>query len=311
MIILSLFLLILCFALLIFHKFKKKKEMFTIPDKKRENKIVMCRIIGNALPDINHQDQNLNNLEYILKNEDDFPNVKKVWVLNRIIDKNMEEKYIKLLKTHKKDYEVLPFNLEYFNTIPIKLSSNPVKDVKENMKRILYTSNINGARNYALDRFKKNVDYVMVLDSNIYLSKDGFTEIERSISKNEYDYILVPIKRISNYSDVNDNNILNSIKNEEPQIIFSRNSTLNFNEDIPYGFSNKVELLNLIGSKGMWNSWKDNERIGVVSRKSNGKIYRHNTCSHFIRLPSKFDGKKHKKITQEERTNAILKLINI
>ena len=74
---------------------------------------------------------------------------------------------------------------------------------------------------------------------------------------------------------------------------------------------NKVELLNLIGSKCKWNSWKDNERLNVHSRKSNGKKYSHKICSYFVRLPSKFDGQTHKNITQKERTQAVLKLINI
>ena len=152
----------------------------------------------------------------------------------------------------------------------------------------------------------------MVLDANIFMNTDSYNKINEVIQDNsESDYILVPIKRISNYSDINNQKLIDSLGNDEPQIIFSKNSTLNFNEKIPYGFSNKVELLNLIGSKGSWNGWKDNERLNVSSRKSNGKKYKHTTCSYFIRLPSKFDGKKHKKITQKERTNAILKLINL
>jgi hypothetical protein len=313
----ALSILILLIILCIY--FKSNNEGFTnnesdniLTNKDKDKNIYMVRIIGNCLPYINDPNQNLSNLKYILENEPEFPNVKKVWVLNRIIDKNMEDRYVKLLKQNNKNYETIPFNKKYFSTMPVKLTNNNVEDVKKNMKQILYASNINGARNYVIDRFKNECEFTMVLDANIFMNNDSYDKINTVIQDNdETDYILVPIKRISKYSDIEDENLIDSLENAEPQIIFSKNSTLNFNEKIPYGFSNKVELLNLIGSKGSWNGWKDNERLNVVSRKSNGKNYKHTTCSYFIRLPSKFDGNKHKNINQKERTDAILKLINI
>ena len=304
--------IIFILALLTCYYFNHTSENFEnseiTPSKGKE--IYMVRIIGNCLPEINDPNQNLNNLKYILENEEDFPNVTKIWILNRIVDKNMEEKYKKILKQNKKHFETIPFNKNDFSSKSIKLTNNSTQDIKTYMNEILYISNINGARNYALERFREKCSYTMVLDANIFLPKQSFNEIEDEV-KRDIDYILVPIKRISEYSDIKNESLLNSLDKGEPQIIFSKNSTLNFNEKIPYGFSNKVELLNLIGSRGIWNGWKDNERVNVGSRKSNGEKYNHKICSYFVRLPSKFDGKKHKKITQQERTNSILKLIEL
>ena len=299
-------------ALILCYYFNHISEDFENSEKtlSKPREIYMVRIIGNCLPDINDPNQNLNNLKYILENEEDFPNVTKIWILNRIVDKNMEEKYKKILKQNKKHFETIPFDKNDFTSKSIKLTNNSTQDIKTYMNEILYISNINGARNYALERFREKCSYTMVLDANIFLPKQSFNEIEDEI-KRDIDYILVPIKRISEYSDIKNESLFNSLDKGEPQIIFSKKSTLNFNEKIPYGFSNKVELLNLIGSRGIWNGWKDNERVNVGSRKSNGEKYNHKICSYFVRLPSKFDGKKHKKITQQERSNSILKLIKL
>ena len=178
------------------------------------------------------------------------------------------------------------------------------------MNKILYISNINGARNYALNRFRTQCDYTMVLDGNIFLTEEKFNEISNVMNNGENDYILIPIKRIGNYKEINEEN-LNKLNDGEPQIIFSKDSKLTFNENIPYGFSNKVELLNIIGSNGHWKNYKDNEYLNIKSRNANGKKYSHDTCAYFIRLPSLFDGESHKNITQTDRSKAMLKLINL
>ena len=112
---------LILFILLIFISiyFKYNYEGFTNNESDNivtnNNKdIYMVRIIGNCLPDINDPNQNYSNLKYILENEEEYPNIKKVWVLNRIVDKNMEDKYIKLLKQNNKHYETIPFNKKYF-----------------------------------------------------------------------------------------------------------------------------------------------------------------------------------------------------
>ena len=122
-------------------------------------KIYMVRIIGNTLPDINDPLQNLKNLEYILNNEENLEGIEKIWVLNRIIDKNMENKYISLLKKFNMNYDIIPFNIKDFNKIKRVLLKNILKDIKNNMKSILYISNINSARNYVLNKYRSKSNY--------------------------------------------------------------------------------------------------------------------------------------------------------
>ena len=300
--------LILIILYLILSKIQTNQENFeSLNSQPQPKKIYLVRIIGNTMPNINDPDQNLNNLKYILENEQNLPNIEKIWILNRIVDKNMEKKYEKLLNENNKYYEKIEFNKAEFMT---KLNSKLItlKNLTQNMNAILYLTNINGARNYALSRFRKKCDYVMVFDSNIFLPNNSLTTINNLCSTSNFDYILTPIKRVNEYKNINDEYI-EKIPNGEPQIIFSKNSKLTFNEEIPYGFSNKVELLNVIGAKGEWNNWKDNERLNIKSRKSNDK-HNYKTVAYVIRLPSLFKTVRVKNISQKERTDAMISLCN-
>lgn len=301
--------LVLILLYLILNKIQTNQEHFEILNNQiKPKKIYLVRIIGNTMPNINDPDQNLNNLNYILDNEPNLENLEKIWILNRIVDKNMEKKYEKLLNNNNKYYEKIEFNKNEFIK---KLNSNLItsKNLTQNMDAILYLTNINGARNYALSRFRNKCDYVMVFDSNIFLPNNSLTKINNLCSTSNFDYILTPIKRINEYNSIHNGDI-KKIKNEEPQIIFSKNSTLTFNEKIPYGFSNKVELLNVIGAKGEWNNWKDNERLNIKSRKSDKK-YNFKTIAFVLRLPSLFNTVRVKNIAQKERSDAIISLCNL
>ena len=142
--------IIFILALLTCYYFNHTSENFENSEKNlsKPKEIYMVRIIGNCLPDINDPNQNLNNLKYILENEEDFPNVTKIWILNRIVDKNMEEKYKKILKQNKKHFETIPFNKDYFNNIKLNDNSKVLKKnendykyfklIGENMDKILY-----------------------------------------------------------------------------------------------------------------------------------------------------------------------------
>jgi hypothetical protein len=298
--------LILIILYLILSKIQTNQENFeSLNSQPQPKKIYLVRIIGNTMPNINDPDQNLNNLKYILENEQNLPNIEKIWILNRIVDKNMEKKYEKLLNENNKYYEKIEFNKAEFMT---KLNSKLItlKNLTQNMNAILYLTNINGARNYALKRFRTNCDYVMVFDSNIFLPNNSLTKINNLCSTSNFDYILTPIKRVNEYKNIED---IEKIPNGEPQIIFSKNSTLTFNEEIPYGYSNKVELLNVIGVKGAWNNWKDNERLNIISRKSDKK-YNFKTVAYVVRLPSLFKTMRTKNITQTERSDAMISLCN-
>src|SRR6266511_1514394 len=56
--------------------------------------IHLYRILGNDLPPRHKSGQVIQNVGFILANEPTFPNTKKWWVLNRIIDPNYESALI-------------------------------------------------------------------------------------------------------------------------------------------------------------------------------------------------------------------------
>ena len=133
---LTVFILILLY--LILNKIQTNQENFeSLNSQPQPKKIYLVRIIGNTMPNINDPDQNLNNLKYILENETNLPNLEKIWILNRIVDKNMEKKYEKILNENNKYYEKIEFNKDEFVS---KLNSKSIttNNLTQNMDAILY-----------------------------------------------------------------------------------------------------------------------------------------------------------------------------
>ena len=78
---------------------------------------LIIRILGNNLPGLHGKHQTYNNLKFTLKNENNFKNTDKVFILNRIVDKEEKAKIIKILKEHNKKYIEIPFKSNEFNNV--------------------------------------------------------------------------------------------------------------------------------------------------------------------------------------------------
>ncbi|KAI3629465.1 hypothetical protein MIR68_012480 [Amoeboaphelidium protococcarum] len=61
---------------------------------------ILYRIIGNDLPPRHDVNQSIKNLQFMLKHEELFPHTQKVFVLNRIVNQDIEKQLIKILETH-------------------------------------------------------------------------------------------------------------------------------------------------------------------------------------------------------------------
>ena len=79
------------------------KEQFN--DNKRN---IIIRILGNDLNGLHGSNQTYNNLKFTLENEPQFENCDKMFILNRIIDKEKKQKYIELLNKYKTKYIEIP-----------------------------------------------------------------------------------------------------------------------------------------------------------------------------------------------------------
>ncbi|KAI9480451.1 MAG: hypothetical protein EXX96DRAFT_600322 [Benjaminiella poitrasii] len=241
------------------------------PSDMERDQIILYRIIGNDLPPRHKEGQTLSNLQFILDHEPEFPNTRKIFLLNRIIDPVNEATIIRLLDSYQMDYirvpfvaseyEQLDFQLERFPDADFfhsddyrrfsKVSKLRALDFTYHMKN-LYAMNNNGGRNTAIEHGKSipNAKWIMPFDGNCYLSKNAFKEIKLQLDKygNDLKYFVVPMTRLLNNSV-----LLNDLDErpktpEEPQIIFRYDATEEYNLNMRYGRRSKLELLWRLGA---------------------------------------------------------------
>ena len=300
----SLILLLFSITILTLYLIRLNKETF----KNQKNKnMCIFRILGNNLNSVHSNTQTFDNLKFTLENETDFENCDKIWILNRIVNKNLQIKYQKLLDKYNKKYLIIPFNRYEYNKIKNKYNVN--LDNLQNRYDIfrklyyhsLYLININGSKNYSLNYGKQRYLYSLVLDGNCFFTDEQFNKIINNL-KTDTEYIILPLIRL----DKNNLNIdLSKHSKEEPQIGFKNTSKIMFNEKLCYGLSNKAELLRVLNIKGKWENWQDNKHVLNIpdrpKQKANTQI-----ISSVCRLSN---GTNQKKKSPDQRANGLLQLV--
>lgn len=244
--------------------------------------LLIVRAIGNSLPPRHSAEQSLVNLRFVLEKEEHFPNSRRHWFLNRIVDNETRGKLKDLLDEFHESYSEVPFNLSYYDSIPYAMENMPQVDMIHSSKyrkrspsgkamvdssiqhgKIVYSISVNEVRNRMLEYGKQNsnADYILPWDGNCFLTRAAWDGIQRDINSNPRSrYFTVPMDRLQS----SDNNDLLSTAYEpnavdEPQILFSRKSQATFNPFFRYGRLNKIELLKRLRVPGKWDKWSYNE----------------------------------------------------
>lgn len=238
------------------------------------NVITIARIIGNDLYPRHADGQFTKNLEYILEHEPDFPNCRKVFVINRFFDTAREQLAVDMIRKYGHMALVVPFVDQDYARIEFdaKYSDGPVYPPdghiappfagKEMIMRlwacadkIRYAMNINGARNTALEDGRKNGKWTVLLDGSCFVSEQAFKQLERDLFRRPVTpYVLIPMMRLqSNDQALTVTPVAN--RNEEPQIAFHRDSTESFDERFPYGLRDKTSLFSRLRVPGPWSEW--------------------------------------------------------
>ena len=252
-------------------------------------KNLIIRILGNELDGLHYKNQTYNNLKFTLEHEQEFKDVTKVFILNKIINRINKKKIIKLLNKNNIEYIDIPFNKADFKQFKIDnnweeielffLEDKTHKYCADNRQHVLnilkpfnqYIINNNGMRNLALDYGKENnYEWIFVLDSNNFILENDYECIFSKLNSST-EYIILPTKRLTDNnlenSDIFNSEKLSELNFHEPQIAFKNTSNVIFNKEIPYGASPKVELLQVLGIKGKWDNWKDyNKWYGINCR---------------------------------------------
>jgi len=90
----------------------KCREMNLLPD----TEFVLYRILGNSLPP-RHDPRNMpDNLGFILRNEPELEGCVKRWVLNRIVDRVVEDECIRMIDAAGHGFIRIPFDLDEYAT---------------------------------------------------------------------------------------------------------------------------------------------------------------------------------------------------
>lgn len=183
-----------------------------------ETLATIFRILGNENPPRDTIGKRLEVLERILKTEPKFENIQKWYLVNRICNIQFRRQICELLDRYNAKYITIPLDIQH------------VLNGSDRNEKILRAININSARNFAINFSRWLSVYTIVLDGDCMFDMDGWKPIEAEMKKEQYDYLSIPHKRAN--GDL-----------AEPMVAFKNTATLRFNESIPFGEGDKLQLL--------------------------------------------------------------------
>ena len=155
-------------------------------------KYIIYRIVGNDLPPRHASDQSLRNVQFILDNEQPFPQCEKRWILNRIANETSRQRLIELLQSRNQLVINIPFTLRDYAKCNVNWRDYPMPNYTEQAfknpvfverygtvlldgllhDKNIYAMNNNGARNVALRAGKASgARWILPLDGNIFISQ--------------------------------------------------------------------------------------------------------------------------------------------
>ncbi len=238
-------------------------------------KFVIYRIIGNSLPPRHGPEDTYRNLQFALENEPDLPFCDKRWILNRLVDPEVEAKCSKLIRASGQKYHRIPFDEEaytktFLDASGMPKSLNPFAQASGKAeKQLLVQSkewifrhkslvaiNLNKARNTAIELGRKDAQWTLPLDGWCYFTAegwDGFTE--NAARNNEALYGVIPLVRLKDNVELRTTAAPAELA-DEPQLVFRRDAPDRFYERLRYGNQNKSELLVRLGVPGVWENWR-------------------------------------------------------
>ncbi|CAF1494198.1 unnamed protein product [Adineta ricciae] len=263
----------------------------------KDSWIILYRILGNDLPPRHSHNQTLTNLLFILQNEPTFIHIQKIWILNRIVHHDQEKKLIDVLNKYNQFYIRIPFYWHEYRQIPYYFSPrmninstdlfHGVNLLYEKIriisglyhKKNLYVMNNNAARNFALrhGKYQTKSQWLMVFDGNCFLSQRGFDQIFQSLRVNGsyVKYFIVPMSRLIENKKIFRKGA--NLANEEPQIIFRRDSTVEYLETLRYGHRPKEELLVYLGAYKFHSSFSQQRKpllTNITNFQYTGFVFR-------------------------------------
>lgn len=240
----------------------------------RESEISLIRILGNDHYPRHGRGQTQDNLKFVLKHEPSIPGIRKLFLLNRIVDPDAEASLIEELQHAGMEFKRIPFVADEYREVGWDLDEfggveffkahdfrRAAKVMQTKMKlwatspKIRYLMNVNGARNTALEIGRRISDWTFALDSNCCFTKVQLERLVASCRASPHlPYVIVPMVRIGDNQRYFGPELNYSLL-EEPQIGFHYLTQETFDERYPYGVSDKAHFLKRLRLPGKWLWW--------------------------------------------------------
>ncbi len=236
----------------------------------------LVRVLGADLEPRHRRGQTRENLAFVLAHEPKPDRVTRLWVANRIADREEEAAILALLDAHGEPWLRIPFVAEDYARagwdrafLPPGLPGGPDWELlgegrRERLTLALYRAknayamNNNGARNAALEAGRAaGAKWVLPWDGNCFLTEAAWAAIREGVAARPWlPYHVVPMARAGENAALLDPGFAPDPV-EEPQILFRRDATERFAESFVYGRRPKVELFWRLGVAGPWDEWRD------------------------------------------------------
>lgn len=195
------------------------------------------RIIGGDLPPRDKIGSRIETLKFILENEKEFFRTHKGWILNTIPDMDYRREICNLLNQYK----------AYFIVLPMFRKGYESASTKE--EKIVHAIPINKARNLAITHGIKIARFTAILDGDCFIDEETWEKTTKFIKKDQttnfYRHYAMPHTRSTIDHVMNSNEPLGPLA--EPMPLFRNDSEIRFNENIPFGKGDKLDLLFKLG----------------------------------------------------------------
>jgi hypothetical protein len=191
----------------------------------------IVRILGNDLLPRHGKGQTLSNLQFTLNHETAFDDCKKLWLVNRIVDKDDEQAVIRLLQEQGQAYIHIPFETEHYDLGWTRY------------QKLHYIIKLNHARNLALAEGRKLAKWIFPFDSNVFVTDDGWKNITFYLDNLSNKLFKVMMYRIRQSNDEVFDFDPGNYDKQEPQVALHFENFDIFDESIAYANGNKEEFL--------------------------------------------------------------------
>jgi len=159
-------------------------------------------------------------LEQILKTEPELEGAQKWYVVNRLANIPWRRCIVEMLDRYDAHYVTIPFN----------------RNVRRDTASLkLHGLNLNNARNVAVQAGLAMTPWSVVLDGDCIFDEQGWQPVIEAMRRADTQYLSIPHRRD------------NSDELAEPMLAFHETSTERFDESIPFGQGDKLELLYRLG----------------------------------------------------------------